>query len=266
MLTEYAFLKPWLSALALPPGSTLLLLLLGYLLVVRSRKSLWKVFGKALFVLGFAATWLLSCHGTAVWLERIALRPPAEIQPLSVTSSFKIEQIQAIVVLGGGKYVTSREYGSPQLSDSSAQRLHYGAHLAMKSGLPLAFSGGSGWAAASTDESEAAAAARWLQQLGLTAPRWLDEKSKDTAGNAQAMAQLLKKDGIKNVALVTHANHMPRAAEEFRGTGLNVLPAPVNKLGAEQGMGLDWFPSGQGMRNNRRVLHEILGLAMQKKG
>jgi hypothetical protein len=33
-------------------------------------------------------------------------------------------------------------------------------------------------------------------------------------------------------------------------------------LGAEQGMGLDWFPSGHGLRNSRRVLHEFLGLLL----
>jgi uncharacterized SAM-binding protein YcdF (DUF218 family) len=75
---------------------------------------------------------------------------------------------------------------------------------------------------------------------------------------------LLKKEGVSRIALVTHASHMPRALGEFRSAGLTALAAPTHFLEPELGMGLDWFPSGQGLRNTRRVLHEWLGLQMQK--
>ncbi len=265
MLTDYALLKPWLSALVLPPGLPLLLILLGYLLAVRSERIMWMALGKMLFVASFAALWLFCCQGTAAFLERVVLWPPLAIEPQAVTQTFKIDQIQAIVVLGGGQYGASREYGKGALSEASAQRLHYGLTLAKQTALPLAFSGGIGWASASMQDSEAAAAARWLAQLGLPALRWQDAQSKDTAGNAQAMANLLKKEGITRIALVTHASHMPRAVKEFEGTELKVLPAPMNFTEIDQAMGLDWFPSGQGLRNTRRVFHEILGLAVQRR-
>jgi uncharacterized SAM-binding protein YcdF (DUF218 family) len=264
-MTEYAFLKPWLSALILPPGSPLLLIFLGYLLAVRSERILWMAMGKMLFVISFAALWLFCTQGTAMFLERVALRPPLAINPQDVTQTFKIEQIQAIVVLGGGQQSASREYGKSALSESSAQRLHYAATLAKQTGLPLAFSGGVGWSAVSGGDSESAAAGRWLAQLGLPALRWQDAQSKDTAGNAQATAALLKKDGITRIALVTHASHMPRALKEFETTDLKALPAPTHFLESEEGMGLDWFPSGKGMRNTRRVMHEILGLFIQRR-
>lgn len=267
MLTEYAFLKPWLTALVLPPGSPLLLIFLGYLLAVRSQRIVWVALGKMMLVTAFVALWLFCCHGTAMFLERVALRPPLAIEPQAVTQTFKIEQIQAIVVLGGGQYSTSREYGKGALAESSAQRLHYGATLAKQTGLPLAFSGGTGWAAASTasSDSEAAAASRWLAQLGLPALRYADAQSKDTSGNAQAISALLKKDGITRIALVTHASHMQRALQEFGATELKALAAPMNFLESEQAMGLDWFPSGAGLRNTRRVMHEILGLFIQRR-
>jgi uncharacterized SAM-binding protein YcdF (DUF218 family) len=265
MINEYAFLKPWLTALILPPGSPLLLMFLGYLMAVRSERVVWLAIGKMLFVASFAVLWLFCTQGAAMFLERVALRPPLVIEPQSVTQTFKLEQIQAIVVLGGGQYSASREYGQASLSESSAQRLHYGVTLAKQTGLPLAFSGGVGWAAAAGGDSEAAAAGRWLSQLGLPALRWQDAQSKDTAGNAQAIAALLKKDGITRIALVTHASHMPRALKEFEATGLKALPAPTHFLVAEYGMGLDWFPSGKGLRNTRRVLHEILGLFIQRR-
>lgn len=272
MMNEYAFLKPWLSAIVLPPGLPLILILLGYLLAVRSTRVVWMALGKMMFVASFVALWLFCCQGTAMFLERVALRPPLAIEPQSVTLTFKIDQVQAIVVLGGGIHSSSREYGQANLSESSAQRLHYGAMLAKQTGLPLAFSGGVGWAAVAAGDnivgipsSEAAAAGRWLSQLGLPALRYSDAQSKDTAGNAMAMAAVLKKEGIKSIALVTHASHMPRALKEFEAVELKVLPAPTHFILADQGMGLDWFPSGQGLRNTRRVMHEILGLAMQRR-
>ncbi len=264
-MTEYAFLKPWLTALILPPGSPLLLILLGYLLAVRSERIVWMAVGKMMFVVAFAVLWLFCTQGTALFLERVTLRPPAAIDPQAVTQTFKIEQIQAIVVLGGGQQSASREYGKPALSDSSAQRLHYAAVLAKQTGLPLAFSGGVGWSAAAGGDSEAAAAQRWLAQLGLPALRWQEAQSKDTAGNAQAIAALLKKEGITRIALVTTASHMPRAMKEFERTELKTLPAPTQFLEPEQAMWLDWFPSGRGLRNTRQVLHEILGLFVQRR-
>jgi uncharacterized SAM-binding protein YcdF (DUF218 family) len=265
MMTEYAFLKPWLTALILPPGSPLLLILLGYLLVVRSERIVWVALGKMMFVTAFVALALFCMHGTAIFLERVALRPPLAINPGEVTATFKLEQIQAIVVLGGGQQSASRELSKPGLSDTSAHRLHYAATLAKQTGLPIAFSSGVGWSAAAGGDSEAAAAQRWLAALGLPALRWQEAQSKDTAGNAQATATLLKKDGITRIALVTTARHMPRALEEFKRTELKAFPAPTQFLEAEQSMGLDWFPSGHGLRHTRQVLHELLGMFMQRR-
>jgi uncharacterized SAM-binding protein YcdF (DUF218 family) len=264
MFTEYTFLKPWLTTLLLPPGSPLLLILLGYLMAVRSSRVVWMALGKLLFATALVALYLFCCQGVALFLERVALRPPLPIEPQSVTQTFKIEQIQAIVVLGGGMHSESREYGRGSLADSSAERLHYGTTLARQTGAPLAFSGGTGWEAASQD-TEAAAAARWLAQLGLPALRYSDAQSKDTTGNAQTMAAILKKEGIARIALVTHASHMPRARRDFEAAGLKVLPAPTQFITADQAMGLDWFPSGKGARDNRRVMHEILGLFIQRR-
>lgn len=265
MLTEYAFLKPWLTALILPPGSPLLLILLGYLMAVRSERIVWIALGKMTFVAAFVSLWMFCMQGTAMFLERVALRPPLAIDPQAVTQTFKIEQIQAIVVLGGGQLSVSRELSKPGLSDTSAHRLHYAATLAKQTGLPIAFSGGVGWAAAAGGDSEAAAAQRWLMQLGLPTLRWQDQQSKDTAGNARAIAALLQKDGITRIALVTTARHMPRAFKEFEQTSLKALPAPTQFLEPEQSMGLDWFPSGQGLRHTRQVMHEILGMFIQRR-
>jgi uncharacterized SAM-binding protein YcdF (DUF218 family) len=264
-MTDLAALKPWLTALALPPGSLLLLILLGYLMVARGERVVWQAVGKLLFMTSFLALWLASSQVTAIFLERVVLRPPAALDADALALTLQQQQIQAVVVLGGGQQSASREYGAPGLGESSAQRLHFGAMLARIGKLPLMLSGGVGWAAGERADSEAAAAQRWLQQLGLPGLRWQESQSRDTAGNAQATATLLKKEGIQRIALVTTASHMPRALLEFKNTELQVLPAPTQFLEPDQAMGLDWFPSARGLLNTRLVLHEILGMAVMKR-
>jgi uncharacterized SAM-binding protein YcdF (DUF218 family) len=264
-MTDNAFLKPWLTALALPPASLLLLIFLGYLMATRSRSIAWLAIGKMFFMTALIALWLASCHGTAMYLQRVALRPPAALEPDRLAATLQQEQIQAVVVLGGGQQSASREYGAPGLSDDAAQRLHYGAMLARVGKLPLMHSGGVGWAAGDREGSEAAAAHRWLQQLGLPGLRWQESQSRDTAGNAQATAALLKKQGIQRIALVTSATHMPRALLEFRKTDLTILPAATQFLETESAMGLDWFPSATGLRRTRQILHELLGMAVMDR-
>ena len=149
------FLKPLLTSLALPPLSLLLLALLGVLLARRHKRA-----GLTLVTLSLAALWVLSCHGTAVWLARHAL-PQFD----AVTAAqLKTRQVQAIVVLGGGVLPDAPEYGGvPQPSPFTAARLRYSVWLARASSLPLAFTGGIGWAADGMQPtSEAAVAARMV--------------------------------------------------------------------------------------------------------
>jgi uncharacterized SAM-binding protein YcdF (DUF218 family) len=264
-MLELGSLKPWLTAIALPPASLLILMLLGYLMLSRSEKVIWGALGKMGFVLSFALLWLFCCQGTAIWLERVVLRPPAPLDPQLMAITVKQQQTQAVIVLGGGQQSVSREYGQASLSESSAQRLHYGATLAKATGLPLGFAGGVGWAQEGSTDSEAAAAQRWLIQLGLPGLRWQEGISRDTQGNAQHMATVLQQAGIERIALVTTASHMPRSLKAFEQTPLKVLAAPTQFLEHEQAMGLDWFPSGTGLRRTRQVLHELLGLALIPK-
>ncbi|MCY7370038.1 MAG: YdcF family protein, partial [Polaromonas sp.] len=143
--------KPYLAALVLPPLGPLLLAALGLFFAARKQRAGLLVAGLALVLL-----WLLSCHGAAVWLAR-ALPQFAPVMPLDL----KTAQVQAIVILGGGVQPVAPEYGEPQLRSATAERLRYGLHLAQQTGLPVAFSGGIGWAASenqSQSQSEAAVA------------------------------------------------------------------------------------------------------------
>ncbi|MFZ2386332.1 MAG: YdcF family protein [Polaromonas sp.] len=251
---DFGALKPLLTVLLMPPMAPLLLALLGVLLAVKKRRG-----GLLLTTLSLLLLGLLSCHGTAVWLARNAL---PQFPPLSV-AALKSSQVQAIVVLGGGLLPEAPEYGEPQPASHTAARLRYGVWLARQSGLPVAFTGGLGWAANDAQHaSEAEVAARVAQQdYGVTL-RWTEAESRDTSGNARLLAPLLQRDGVQRIALVTDAWHMPRSVAAFKRAGLDVTPAPMAYvLPVARGL-LEWTPSAGGLLASQQVLREWLGLAV----
>ncbi len=254
---EFGSLKPVITSLVMPLAFLPLLGLLGLLLVAKRKRLGWLFSSVA-----FGALWLLSCQGTAVWLAQAALPhyPPA------TSTQLQAAQVQAIVVLGGGLYPEAPEYGEPQPGPATAARLRYGIWLSKQTGLPVAFSGGSGWAAAGApmQSAEADVAARVaLQEYGVTL-RWVENQSRDTAENAQMVAPLLKRDGIQRIALVTDALHMPRAVAEFERTGLAIFPAPTGYVLPTRSSVLLWLPSADGVHASTRVIHEFLGLAVSR--
>lgn len=242
-------LKPILTAIVMPPASPLLLALLGVLVAARRRVRT----GVAIAVLGIAALWLLSCYAVAAWLAQSVLPQAAPIRPA------QLAQAQAIVVLGGGIAAQAPEYGAAQPNSYSLARLRYGATLARRTGKPLAFAGGVGWAAGADFPSEAEVARRTLQEFGVDL-RWADGESRDTAENARRMRELLARERIARVALVTDAWHMPRARMEFEAAGFTVLPAPMGFPGAQARTLLTWLPSTEGLTLSKQVLREALGM------
>ena len=251
---DWGILKPLLTGLLMPPLALLLLGLLGVLLAWRKKRG-----GLALTGFSLLLLWLLSCDGVAVWLARTAL---PQFAPVSA-AQLRTGKVQAIVVLGGGVLPEAPEYGQAQPSDRTAARLRYGIWLARKSGLPVAFSGGTGWAAGGMQAaSEADVAARVaLQDYGFKL-RWSEAQSRDTSGNARLLAPLLKQDGVQRIALVTDAWHLPRAVAVFERTGLSVTPAPMAYVLPETHNALEWLPSAHGLQASQKVLRECLALAV----
>ena len=252
---ELGFLKPLLTSLAMPPAAPLLLALLGVLLAWRRKRG-----GLALVALSLAALWLLSCHGTAVWLARHAL-PQFDA---ATATQLKNGQVQAIVILGGGVLPAAPEYGgAPQPSPFTAARVRYGIWLARQTGLPVAFSGGVGWAADGMQSvSEAEVAAQMAMQDFGVKLRWSEAASRDTWGNARLLAPVLMQDGVQRIALVTDAWHMPRSVAAFEAAGFAVTPAPMAFTRPIESRALQWLPSAQGLLASRNVLRECLGLAV----
>ena len=253
---ELGALKPLLSSLVMPLASLLLLVAVGLVLAIKYKRA-----GLLLGLVAASALWLLSSQGAAVWLAAHALPQ----YPPTTPAQLKTGQVQAIVVLGGGIYPTAPEYGQAQPGPATAARLRYGIWLAKQTGLPVAFTGGSGWAAsAQTVSSEAEVAGRVAaQDYGVTL-RWLEAKSRDTFENASLLAPMLKRDSITNIALVTDATHMPRSVLEFTRQGLLVTPAPTGFVLPTRSGLLLWLPSTDGLSASTRVLHELLGLTLSQ--
>ena len=249
-------LKPILTALVLPPAGPLLLALFGVLVATRRR-----ALGLLLATAGIAATFALSTNGMALVLAR-ALMP--EVRPATAA---ELPSVQAIVVLGGGVLPEAPEYGSAQPAEASLQRLRYGARLARQTGKPIAFAGGLGWGAHGLQvESEAAVARRALQEDYGLPLRWLDETSRDTRENALNTAALLQPEGIRRIALVTDATHMPRALPLFQAAGFEVVAAPTDFPARRSRRLLEWLPSSHGAAMCRTLLREWLGRLVARIG
>ena len=239
-------LKKILTALLLPPTGPVLLALFG-LWLSRRKSRRWQYGGVAL-----ATVSLLSLVALSMPVVGNALTPAAA--PQAPITAEALGRAQAIVVLGGGNYYAAPEYGGDTVGSASLVRVRYGAKLARETGLPVLVTSGSPHGG----RAEADTMREVLEREFGVKVRWSEAASRDTAENASMSAPLLKANGITRVALVTHASHMPRAAELFRREGIEVLPAPTGFRTPSPSSVEDFLP--RNLRPAREALHEHLGL------
>lgn len=247
-------LKPYLTALVMPPASLLITILIGAVLI-KSRPKL----ARGLILLSATALWLLSTNTFSVWLHNQVIPE----YPLVTAQELKDSSVQAIVVLGGG-VVTGLPGGDQQMSKTSLERLRLGAQLARQSGLPLAFSGGSGWGAKDISVSEADVAEKVLHEAFAIRLKFKESISRDTQENASKTWDLLKKQGIHRIAIVTSSTHMPRASAEFKKAGFIVTEAAVGQPTIGSEALLQWIPGASSLESSQSTLRELLALTIQK--
>ncbi len=259
-MLDLASCKPFLSALVLPPVPLMGWLLAGALMARKHPRT-----GMGLSLTGLVLLWLSCSLAPAVLIQNWLLRPPAALSLAALhtlSQSSTEEHPIAIVMLGGGRDPMASDYGQANLSEVSMTRLRYGVWLARHSYLPMAYSGGVGWAQAG-NTSEAVIADRILREEYGLEPRWLEPRSRDTEENARLTVPLLMADGVQHIILVTHALHMPRALRQFETAAagqLQITPAPVSELSLDDIPLLNWMPSGSGMKAMHAALHELIGL------
>jgi len=251
--------KAILTAIVLPPFLFLLLGLWGAWLLWTRRGVGWM-----LVLLAGICIYLSACDGVGQALELTLVKPPPPISATQIDAlkdSPQNRKTTMIVVLGGGREAFAPEYGTDNLSNWSLARLRFGLWLGRETGLPVGFSGGTGWAQLD-GPSEADVAARIAANEFGRPLRWIESRSRDTRENAEFSIAKLSPD-VKNILLVTHGWHMPRALRAFTqacAARCQVTPAPMGLAPRTDRQALKWLPSAEGFEHVRQVLREGLGL------
>lgn len=233
-----------LGTLILPPASLLILAFLGLALFFRRPRV-----GFTLTLVALSALYALSTPAlSTALLHSLERFPPwAAQQP---------EEVQAIVILGAGKYVGAPEYSGDTVNDLALARLRYGARLQRATGLPILVTGGN----PAGGPPEAPIMAAFLREELHVPVRWVEARARNSRENAQLSARMLVSEGITHVLLVSHAWHMPRAIPEFERAGLSVTPAPTGFTTNESWDALDFIPRASALTRSFYALHEYLGL------
>ena len=242
-------LKKILSALILPPTSLILLAFVGLWLTRKHPKT-----GKTLIALALTTLLILSLPITGnALLRSLETAPPI--------SEAQLKDIQAIVILGGGKNNNAPEYGGADtINKWTLERLRYGAHLQQQTGKPILVTGGAPYGG----RPEADAMAEALKQNFHAKTVWVEDRSNDTADNAAYSASILKRHGIKKISLISQAWHLPRAIKLFEQQGLTVTPAPTGYTTEETEPIAQWLPNAGGLNKSSMAIKEYLGALGQK--
>ena len=213
--------------------------------------------GAALAVLSGLTLSALSVPQVAFWLLNSLQTAPAI--PPSATSI----DADAIVVLSGDVDCDPPEYGPDQPGFISLQRCRYAAQLSKRTGVPILISGG----VLRPDRRAAAEVLRDFVQDELSTPvRWIENRSLTTRQNAQFSSELLRKEGITRVAVVTHAWHMPRAIDVCEAAGLTVLPAPTAAATPPANLRDAIMPRARSFRDSSWAIHEWVGRLWYRLG
>jgi uncharacterized SAM-binding protein YcdF (DUF218 family) len=237
-----------IKALALPPASLVLLILVGLFIRNWARRT-----GTVIAVTGALALYALSTPFVAT---RLLVAIEAGIASPDLTSE-TTRRPEAIVILSAGFTHEAPIAGSVTVDAVNLQRLRHGVRLHRETGLPILVSGG--------QTRHAPAKLGFLMQRTLrrdfgVEAKWLEGRSRTTYENAFFSAEILKPLGIGSVYVVSQAWHLPRAVAAFEAVGLDAVPAPAEfsrpsrlELGA-------FLPSAGALQVGYYAVHELLGL------
>lgn len=244
------FLTNTIAACLLPPLNLLVIGGIGLML--------WKrrpAVARLLTALSLSGLWLLSTP----WVAESSLHLLETRHPALNFSA--LPEAEAIVVLGGGTYFNAPEYGGDTVSRESWLRLRYAAALYRRTGKPILVSGG---APVGNSTTEAAQMRQVLEQELHVPVRWIEDRSSNTYENAQFSRAILQQADIQRIYLVTHAKHMPRAADIFVSTGLSVVAAPTAFTTRYRTDLLAFLPRAESLLDSKQFLHELFGVLWYK--
>lgn len=241
-------LKKILSALILPPASLIILALVGLWLSSKHPRT-----GKTITALSLTTLLILSLPITGnALVHSLETNPP-------ITDA-QLKDIQAIVILGGGKNNRAPEYGGTDtVSKWALERLRYGAHLQRLTGKSILVTGGAPYGG----RPEADAMAETLKQDFYVKSIWVEDQSNDTAENAAYSAKILKQHGISKIALVSQAWHIPRAVRLFEQQGLKAYPAPTGFTRDDAEPWTQWLPKASALDKSSMAIREWIAITVR---
>lgn len=242
-----------ICSILLPPSGFIFLLAIGlFFWLIRLRKT-------AAFSIFFAT---LLIYFTSTPFVAHKLLDPLQYQ-YEVLKEVP-EDMQAIVVLAGGRIPIAREYGNTDIvSAPTLERLRYASRLAKVHQLPMVVVGGS---VNNERQSEAALMKKALETDFGVQTLLLEEKSKTTFENAMFAKKVLKDKSLSKFILVTHAYHMPRAMWCFEDVGLSPISAPTvfYKRNSAVSEIYQYIPNAGALKQSRNALHEYIGMFWYK--
>jgi uncharacterized SAM-binding protein YcdF (DUF218 family) len=230
----------------LPPLSLFILIAVGWVIGWR-----WRRLGGVIAAVSFVALVVLSLPVTAGWL----------MYPLQIYPALDLANVprdaDAIVILSADTQPVAPEYGVDIVGPTTLERVRYGAFLHRRTGKPVLVSGGQ--VLPRTTPIALQMEATLTGEFNVPV-RWVESRSMTTHENAAFSSEILKRDGISRVLLVTHAWHMRRAMAAFRAEGLEPIAAPTRFIRLPTPLARDFVPNASSLRASYYAIHEWLGL------
>ena len=243
------FLKKFILSVVLPPLGPIILVVGGLALARYRRNFGWVLVGVSLTGLVILST---------PWMAGFLM---SGLQKFPSITSTQLAKCQAIVVLGGGVYRDAPEYGGDTIGFVSLERLRYAPYLSELSGVPILATGGN----PEGGVADAVAMRKSAEEDFGGQIQCIEGQSLDTSSSARLSASLLKEHGVKRIALVSHAWHLPRAFSNFEAVGFEVVPAPMGFSRSSVDV-LAILPSASALAASSRALHEWLGILAIRLG
>jgi len=240
-----------METIVLPPGLQLMMLLFGGILRFWFYRT-----GQTFIYVAIAMLVILSMpffsYNLMAW---------SQTHPALTEETLKASNAKAIVILAGGRYTSAPEYnGRDTVSIHTLERIRYGAQLHQTTKLPILVTGGLVFEKNRPSEGELMKEV--LEKDYLTVTRWVEGKSRTTYENAIYSYEMLNKEGINDIIIVTQAFHMPRSVEAFEKAGFNVTAAGVGfHSPSKRPTYFQLLPSMSAFSTARTVLHEWIGRA-----
>jgi uncharacterized SAM-binding protein YcdF (DUF218 family) len=176
----------------------------------------------------------------------------------------------AIVILGGGTRNNESPRIMPDLSDRG-DRLIYGAKLYQDGAAPKIILSGGRIQWYGGDSSEAKSMATILELFDIPrADMILESRSLNTHDNAIFTKEILQREQLKRILLVTSAAHMPRSLAIFRRAKIDAIPAPADFMVSDrnliesryskQSRILSLIPTSESLDFTTQALKEYIGM------